>query len=52
MLWSLFAHILDMACVWERYSSAEVLMAKLRYAINNCKAIDTDNYARTTLPAT
>eukprot|EP00043_Microstomoeca_roanoka_P017876 m.188057 g.188057 ORF g.188057 m.188057 type:complete len:1956 (-) comp16717_c2_seq1:255-6122(-) len=33
-----------------RYSSFEVLLHKLRYAINNCKAIDTDNYARTTLP--
>lgn len=33
-----------------RYSSAEILLKKLRYAIHNCKAIDIDAYARTNLP--
>lgn len=33
-----------------RYSSEEQLLTKLRYAITNCKAIDSDAYARTTLP--
>eukprot|EP00045_Choanoeca_perplexa_P017892 m.270728 g.270728 ORF g.270728 m.270728 type:complete len:4196 (-) comp17668_c0_seq1:27-12614(-) len=33
-----------------QYSSAEILEAKLRYAITNCKAIDSDSYARTSLP--
>jgi Ubiquitin-protein ligase len=26
------------------YSSKEVMAEKLRYAINNCKSIDMDNY--------
>eukprot|EP00049_Salpingoeca_infusionum_P016093 m.323993 g.323993 ORF g.323993 m.323993 type:complete len:4072 (-) comp16007_c0_seq4:280-12495(-) len=34
------------------YSSYEVLLEKLRYAIHHCKAIDTDNYARTNLVTT
>jgi len=29
-----------------RYSSQEILAEKLRYAINFCKSIDTDDYAR------
>eukprot|EP00730_Choanoeca_flexa_P001737 TRINITY_DN10762_c0_g3_i2.p4 TRINITY_DN10762_c0_g3~~TRINITY_DN10762_c0_g3_i2.p4 ORF type:complete len:113 (+),score=23.85 TRINITY_DN10762_c0_g3_i2:3787-4125(+) len=33
-----------------KYSSSEVLEAKLRYAVTNCKAIDSDSYARTSLP--
>lgn len=32
-----------------RYSSKEILREKLVYAINFCKSIDTDNYARTDL---
>ncbi|XP_063677273.1 E3 ubiquitin-protein ligase HERC2-like isoform X2 [Bolinopsis microptera] len=31
-----------------RYSSKEILTEKLRYAINFCKSIDTDDYARIT----
>ena len=34
-----------------RYSSREVLLQKLKYAIHFCKSIDTDDYARIALTA-